>query len=80
MYLKARNFFYGNSNISPCKKYNLKKKNRLKETKMLQDNIITLQPISSFNTSQNIIFQKILIKKKRPTYFIPRGPKSLKLL
>jgi len=28
---------YGNSNISPCKKYNLQKKNPLKETKILQD-------------------------------------------
>jgi hypothetical protein len=27
---------YGNSNISPCKKYNLQK-NPLKETKILQD-------------------------------------------
>ncbi len=33
------------------------KKNPLKETKILQD-IITLELISSFNTSQNIIFQK----------------------
>jgi hypothetical protein len=33
---------YGNSNISPCKKYiTLQKKNPLKETKTLQD-IITL--------------------------------------
>jgi hypothetical protein len=36
-------------------------KNPLKETKVLQD-IITLQLISSFNTSQNIIFQKSLYK------------------
>jgi hypothetical protein len=34
-----------------------KKKKPLKETKILQD-IITLELISSFNTSQNIIFQK----------------------
>jgi hypothetical protein len=45
-------------------KYNLKK-NPLKETKILQD-IITLHLISSFNTSQNIIFQKSLYKN-RPT-------------
>jgi uncharacterized metal-binding protein len=38
-------------------KYNLQK-NPLKETKILQDIIITLQLISSFNTSQTIIFQK----------------------
>jgi len=47
---------YGNSDISPCEKYNLQK-NPLKETKILQD-IITLLLISSFNTSQNIIFRK----------------------
>jgi hypothetical protein len=45
-------------------KYNLQK-NPLKETKILQD-IITLYLISSFNTSQNIIFQKSLYKN-RPT-------------
>jgi hypothetical protein len=38
-------------------KYNLGK-NPLKETKILQDIIITLELISSFNTSQNISFQK----------------------
>jgi len=32
---------YGNSNISPCPKYNNLSKNPLKETKILQD-IITL--------------------------------------
>jgi hypothetical protein len=37
-------------------KYNLQK-NSLKKTKILQD-IITLKLISSFNTNQNIIFQK----------------------
>jgi hypothetical protein len=36
------------------------KKNPLKETKILQ-NIRTLELISSFNTSQNIIFPKTLI-------------------
>jgi hypothetical protein len=45
-------------------KYNLKK-NLLRETKIIQD-IITLYLISSFNTSQMIIFQKSLYKN-RPT-------------
>jgi len=40
----------------PMQNYNLQK-NLLKETKILQV-IITLQLISSFNTNQNIIFQK----------------------
>jgi len=53
---------YGNSNISPCKKCNFQK-NPLKETKILQDNI-TLELISSFNTSQNIIFQKSSFKNR----------------
>jgi hypothetical protein len=43
-------------------KYNLQK-NPLKETKILQD-IITLYSISSFNTSQNSIFQKSLYKNR----------------
>jgi len=38
-------------------KYNLLKKNPLNETKILQD-IITPKIISSFKTSQNIIFLK----------------------
>jgi hypothetical protein len=33
---------YGNSNISPCKNIIFFKKNPLKETKILQDIIITL--------------------------------------
>ncbi len=41
------------------------KKNPLKETKTLQD-IITLELISSFNTSQNITFQKSSYEN-RPT-------------
>ncbi len=41
-YLKAKKKTYENSNISPCKNYNLQKKNPLKETKILQDIIITL--------------------------------------
>ncbi len=67
-------FLYGNSNISLCKKYNLQK-NPLKETKIFQD-IITLLLISSFNTSQNIIFQKSS-QKNRP--IIIQGPKSFKV-
>jgi hypothetical protein len=43
-----------------AKKYNLQK-NPLKQTKILQD-IITLELISSFNTSQNIIY--LFIYKK----------------
>jgi hypothetical protein len=39
------------------------KNNPLKETKILQD-IITLELISSFNTSQNIIFQKSSYKNR----------------
>jgi hypothetical protein len=65
---------YGNSNISPCKNIILKN-NPLKETKCLQ-NIRTLSIIPSFNTSQNIIFQKSLYKN-RPTI---GGPKFVKLL
>jgi hypothetical protein len=38
-------------------------KSPLKETKILQD-IITLLLISSFNTSQNIIFQKCSCKNR----------------
>jgi hypothetical protein len=38
-------------------------KNPLKETKILQD-ITTLSLISSFNTSQNIIFQKSSYKNR----------------
>jgi len=58
-YLKAKRKNYGNSNISPCKNYNLQK-NPLKETKMLQD-IITLYLISSFNTNQKNHLSKILV-------------------
>ncbi len=59
-------------------KYNLQEKNPLQETKILQ-NIITLELISSFNTSQNIVFQKCSYKN-RPVIIIAQGPKSLKLL
>ncbi len=43
-------------------------KNPLKEIKILQD-IITLELISSFNISQNIIFQKSSYKNK-PFYYL----------
>jgi hypothetical protein len=43
-------------------KYNLQKKILVKETKLLQD-ITTLTLIPSFNTRQNIIFQKSSHKK-----------------
>ncbi len=64
---------YKNSNISPCKNI-ISSKNLLKETKILQ-NIITLQLISSFNTSQNMIFQKYSYKN-RPG-LLPRGQNPL---
>jgi hypothetical protein len=48
-------------------KYNLQKKNPLKETKLLQ-NITILSLIPCFNTSQNIIFQKSLHKNKPTTW------------
>jgi len=38
-------------------------KNPVKETKILQD-IITLELISNFNTSQNIIFQESLYQNR----------------
>ncbi len=38
-------------------------KNPLKETKILQE-ITTLELISSFNTSQNIIFQELSCKNR----------------
>jgi hypothetical protein len=40
-YLKAKEEYYGNSTISPCKDI-IFQKNPLKETKILQDHIITL--------------------------------------
>jgi len=45
-----------------AKIYNLQK-NPPKQTKILQD-IITLQLISSFNTGQNVIFQKSSYKNR----------------
>jgi hypothetical protein len=57
---KAKEQYYGNSNISPCKNIIFRNSSK-KKTKVLQD-IITLELISSFNTSQNIILlSKILI-------------------
>jgi hypothetical protein len=60
---------YGNSKISPCKNIPNLQKNPLKETKILQD-IITLELISSFNTSQNIIFQKSSYKNRPIIYYL----------
>jgi hypothetical protein len=52
---------YGNSIISPCKKYTLQK-NPLKETNLILQAIITLELISSFNIKAKIYhFSKILI-------------------
>jgi hypothetical protein len=47
-------------------------KNSLKETKILQG-VITLQLISSFNTSQNIIFEKSSYKID----LLPKGQNPL---
>jgi hypothetical protein len=55
-----------------CKNIIFGKKNPPKETKILQD-IIMLQLISSFNTSQNITFQKSSYKN-RPTTFRAKIP------
>jgi hypothetical protein len=59
-YVKAKKKNYGNSNILPCKNYNIQKtKSYKKETKIPSRyyyNSIT--NLSSFNTSQNIGFQK----------------------
>jgi hypothetical protein len=59
---------YGNSNISRHKNI-IFRKNPPKETKILQD-IIILQLISSFNTSQIIIFQKSSYENTRPIIII----------
>ncbi len=60
-YLKAKE-----EELWKLKYFNMQKYNPLKETKILQDIIITLELISSFNTSQNIIFQKSSYNKNRP--------------
>jgi hypothetical protein len=52
---------YGNSNISPSKTIPNLQKKPLKETKILQDIIMTGYLISSFNTSQKYQLSKILI-------------------
>jgi hypothetical protein len=57
IYIKK--YLNANSNISPSKNV-IFKKNPLKETKILQD-IITLELISSFNTSQKYHLSNILI-------------------
>jgi hypothetical protein len=49
--------------VHHAKKLHKSSKNPPKETEILQDSI-TLQLISSFNTSQNIIFQKSLYKNR----------------
>jgi hypothetical protein len=74
-YLKAKEKLWKFQYFT-MQKYNLqKKKNPLKETKLLQD-ITTLSLIPSFNTSQNIIFQTSSHKNKPTTC----GPKFVKLL
>jgi hypothetical protein len=73
MYLKAKEKLWKFKYFT-MQKHDLQK-NPLKETKFLQD-IITLQLISSFDTSQNIIFQKSSYKNRPTTY----GLKSLKLI
>jgi hypothetical protein len=60
-YLKAKEELW-KLKCFTMQKYNLQK-NPLKEAKILQD-IITRELISSFNTSQNIIFQKCSYKKQ----------------
>jgi hypothetical protein len=56
--------FYGNSNISPCQKYNLQKNPLNKETQNPSRYHNSIELISSSNmTSQNIIFQKSSCKK-----------------
>jgi hypothetical protein len=52
---------YGNSNISPRQNIIFRKSSK---KKLILQNIITLELISSFNTSQNIIFQKSSYKNR----------------
>jgi hypothetical protein len=62
-YLKAKDEL-GKFKYFTMQTYNLQR-NPLKGIKILQDIIITLlELISSFNTSQNIIFQKSLYKNR----------------
>jgi hypothetical protein len=59
---------YGNLNISPCKIYLKKilfnKKTQKEKTPKILHDIITLELSSSFNTSQNIIFQESSYKNR----------------
>jgi hypothetical protein len=73
MYLKAKEELWKLKYFT-MQEYNLQK-NLLKETKILQDTI-TLELISSFNASQNIIFQKSSYKN-RPIIILPRGQNPL---
>jgi hypothetical protein len=58
--------------------YNLQKKSSKRKPKTLQD-IITLHLISSFNTSQNIIFQKSSYKNRPIIYYLgAKIPKAAK--
>jgi hypothetical protein len=61
-----------NSNISPCKNIIFEKSSKTNQNPSRYNNSI----ISSFNTSQSIIFQKSSYRNKPITW----GPKSLKLL
>jgi hypothetical protein len=72
---QKKNYIYENSNISPCKNIlkNLQNKNPLKETKnpSRYRNSIIITNLLSFNTSQNITFQKSSYKKiNRPIIII----------
>jgi hypothetical protein len=66
---------YENSNISPSKNIIFIKKKSSKRNQNPSRDIITLQLISSFNTSQNIIiFQKSSYKKiDLLLLLLPRG-------
>jgi hypothetical protein len=66
-YLKDKRRIMEKLKYFTMQKYNLQK-SPPKETKILQD-ITTLQLISSFKTSQNIIFQKSSYKN-RPSYYL----------
>jgi hypothetical protein len=72
-YLKAKEELWKLKYFT-MQEYNLLKY-LLKETKILQDTI-TLELISSFNASQNIIFQKSSYKN-RPIIILPRGQNPL---
>jgi len=65
---------YGNSNISPCKNIIFKKSSERNQNPSRYYNSVT--NLSSFNTSQNIIFHKSSYENRPITH----GPKSIKLL